>query len=117
VPPQLAARERELGQHRRRTVRKLLDAGLAELAGKGYQALRDWVERFGQLYLAHATIIGILSQAEVVGEAIWADGMRVLFGLGQAIAQGMTAAGRSRQAPVASAIRAHSGTSSPRWPA
>lgn len=155
VPPQPAARDRELGQHGRRTVRKLLEAGLAELADKGYQALRvddvaqrasishgtfylyfaskedmfstlvgevlqdmrviagdfpvvtpdgagraalrDWVERFGQLYLAHATIIRILSQAEVVGEAIWADGMRVLFGLGQAIAQGMTAAGRSRQ--------------------
>ena len=54
--------------------------------------------RFGELYMAHATIIRILSQAEVVGEAIWADGMRVLFGLGQAIAQGMTAAARSRQA-------------------
>jgi AcrR family transcriptional regulator len=154
--PQFAARQRELGQHGRRTVRKLLEAGLAELADKGYQslrvddvtqragishgtfylyfaskedmfsalvgevlqdmrmiagdfpvvtpdsrgraALRDWVERFGRLYMAHATIIRILSQAEVVGEAIWADGMRVLFGLGQAIAQGMTAAARSRQA-------------------
>lgn len=151
----IPARNRELGQHGRRTVGKLLEAGLAELADKGYQdlrvddvvrraqtshgtfylyfaskedlfrvlvadvlrdmrviagdfpvvtpdgagraALRTWVQRFSELYQAHATIIRILSQAEVVGADIWADGMRVLLGLGQAIAQGMTAAVRSRQ--------------------
>jgi hypothetical protein len=60
------------------------------------------VERFGELYMAHATIIRILTQADVAGKAIWADGMRVLFGLGQAIAQGMTAAKRSRQAAAGS---------------
>ena len=152
---QRAPSGRKLGQHGRRTVRKLLEAGLAELEDKGYQALRvddvvrrastshgtfylyfaskedlfstlvgdvlrdmrgiagdfpvvtpdsagqaalrHWVERFGELYMAHATIIRILTQAEIAGEAIWADGMRVLFGLGQAIAQGMTAAKQSRQ--------------------
>jgi hypothetical protein len=60
----------------------------------GRAALRNWVGRFGELYMAHATIIRILTQADVVGEAIWADGMRVLFGLAQAIARGMTAAER-----------------------
>lgn len=150
----IPARDRELGQHGRRTVGKLLEAGLAELADKGYQALRvddvvrrarishgtfylyfaskedlfsslvadvlrdmrviagdfpvvtpdsagraalrGWVGRFSELYLSHATIIRILSQEEVVGADIWADGMRVLLRLGQAIAQGMTAAVRSR---------------------
>jgi len=159
---QRAPRARNLVQHGRRTVCKLLDAGLAELADKGYQALRvddvvrrvstahgtfylyfaskedlfsalvgdvlrdmrviagkfpvvtpdgagraalrRWVERFGELYMAHATIIRILTQADVAGETIWADGMRVLFGLGQAIAQGMTPAKQPRPAAAAAGI-------------
>jgi hypothetical protein len=40
VRSQRGPRGRGLGQHGRRTVGKLLDAGLAELADKGYQALR-----------------------------------------------------------------------------
>jgi hypothetical protein len=75
--------------------------------GTGRAALRRWVRRFCEVYATHATIIRILSQAEVVGEDVWADGMQVLFRLAEAITQGV-AAGRGRQVPRAS------GSGSPR---
>ena len=144
------AQERELGAQGRLTVRRLLDAGLAEFSERGFQdvrvddvvrrartshgtfylyfankddlfrtllldalhdmevitdefpvvtsnesgraALRRWVERFGDTYAAHATVIRILSQADIVGEEVWGDGLRLLFRLSEAIAMGMTAA-------------------------
>ncbi len=58
----------------------------------GRAALRRWVERFCDTYAAHATVIRILSQADIVGEQVWGDGLRLLFRLSEAIAMGMTAA-------------------------
>lgn len=150
------AQGRELGAQGRLTVRRLLDAGLAEFDERGFQAvrvddvvrraktshgtfylyfankddlfrtllqdalhdmqlitedfpvvtsneagraaLRRWIHRFTDTYAAHATVIRILSQADIVGEEVYGDGLRLLFKLSEAIAQGMTAA-RTHQAP------------------
>src|SRR6266699_7183211 len=146
------AQERELGAQGRQTVRRLLEAGLAEFDERGFQAvrvddvvrraktshgtfylyfsnkddlfkallrdalhdmeiitgefpvvtrneagraaLRDWIRRFCDTYAAHATVIRILSQAELVGEEVWGDGLQLLFRLAEAITQGMTASNR-----------------------
>ncbi|HEY3905127.1 MAG TPA: TetR/AcrR family transcriptional regulator [Streptosporangiaceae bacterium] len=60
----------------------------------GRAALRQWIHKFTDTYAAHATVIRILSQAEIVGEEVYGDGLRLLFKLSEAIAQGMTAARR-----------------------
>ncbi|HYK28672.1 MAG TPA: TetR/AcrR family transcriptional regulator, partial [Streptosporangiaceae bacterium] len=131
------ARQRELGAHGRETVRRLLEAGLAEFDEIGFQAakvesivrraktshgtfylyfankddlfhtllqdalhdmanitdefpvvtsneagraaLRRWVELFSDTYQAHATVIRILSQADIVGENVFGDGLQQLF--------------------------------------
>jgi AcrR family transcriptional regulator len=146
----LPARQRELGAHGRATVRRLLEAGLAEFEESGFQgarvedivrraktshgtfylyfankddlfrtllqdalhdmavitdefpivtsneagraALRKWVQSFCDIYAAHATVIRILSQADVVGESVFSDGLQQLFRLSEAMTQGMTAA-------------------------
>jgi len=149
----IPAQERELGAQGRQTVRRLLEAGLAEFDERGFQAvrvddvvrraktshgtfylyfankedlfktllrdalhdmaiitgefpvvtrneagrgaLRDWIRRFCDTYAAHATVIRILSQAELVGEEVWGDGLQLLFRLSEAITQGMTASSRA----------------------
>jgi AcrR family transcriptional regulator len=58
----------------------------------GREALRSWIERFCDIYAAHATVIRILSQADIVGEEVWGDGLQLFFRLAEAITQGMTAA-------------------------
>jgi AcrR family transcriptional regulator len=58
----------------------------------GRVALRQWVDRFCDVYAAHATVIRILSQAEIVGESVFSDGLQVLFRLSEVMTQGMTAA-------------------------
>jgi AcrR family transcriptional regulator len=64
----------------------------------GRAALRRWIDSFTDTYDAHGTVIRVLSQADVVGEEVYGDGLRMLFRLSEAIAQGMTAA-RRRSAP------------------
>src|SRR5713101_3017427 len=61
----------------------------------GEAALRRWVSAFCDTYAAHASVIRILSQAEVVGEEVFGDGLQVMFKLSEAITQGMTAAARN----------------------
>jgi AcrR family transcriptional regulator len=63
----------------------------------GRDALRAWIERFCVTYAAHATVIRILSQADIVGEEVWGDGLQLFFRLAEAITQGMTAASRTGQ--------------------
>ena len=147
------AQERELGRQGRQTVRKLLEAGLAEFDERGFQAvrvddvvrraktshgtfylyfankddlfktllrdalhdmeiitgdfpvvtrneagreaLRSWVRKFFDTYAAHASVIRILSTADVVGEEVYGDGLQLFFRIAEAITQGMTAAGRA----------------------
>ena len=144
------AQGRELGAQGRKTVHKLLEAGLAEFDDKGFQAvrvddvvrraktshgtfylyfsnkddlfkallrdalhdmeiitgefpivtrneaghaaLRRWISTFCDTYAAHAAVIRILSQADLVSEEVWGDGLKLLFRLAEAMAQGMTAA-------------------------
>jgi hypothetical protein len=50
------------------------------------------VHQFCDTYAAHAAVIRTLSQAEIVGEDVWGDGLKLLFRLAEAMAQGMTAA-------------------------
>jgi len=57
----------------------------------GRAALRQWVGKFSDTYAAHAAVIRILSQAELVGEDLWGDGLKLLFRLAEAMTQGMTA--------------------------
>src|SRR5215470_11381311 len=64
----------------------------------GRAALRQWVHTFCETYSAHAAVIRILSQADVVGEEVWGDGLQLLFRLAEAITQGMTAASPGWQA-------------------
>src|SRR6266566_5051385 len=152
------AQDRELRAQGRQTVRRLLEAGLAEFDERGFQAvrvddivrrartshgtfylyfsnkddffkallrdalhdmgvitdafpvvtrndagraaLRQWVHSFCETYAAHAAVIRILSQADVVGEEVWGDGLQLLFRLAEAITQGMTAASPKWQAPA-----------------
>jgi AcrR family transcriptional regulator len=58
----------------------------------GRAALQRWVHEFCETYAAHAAVIRTLSQAEIVGEEVWGDGLKLLFRLAEAMAQGMTAA-------------------------
>jgi AcrR family transcriptional regulator len=58
----------------------------------GRVALQHWVHQFCNTYAAHAAVIRTLSQAEIVGENVWGDGLKLLFRLAEAMAQGMTAA-------------------------
>ena len=58
----------------------------------GRQALRNWVRKFCDTYAAHASVIRILSTADVVGEEVYGDGLQLMFRIAEAITQGMTAA-------------------------
>ncbi len=143
------AQGRELGRQGQRTVRRLLEAGLAEFDENGFQAvrvddvvrranishgtfylyfsnkddlfktllkdalddmqvitddfpvvtrnesgrnaLRKWTGRFCDIYGSHAAVLRVLTQAGVVGEEVYGDGLQQLFRLAEAITQGMTA--------------------------
>src|SRR5262247_2949691 len=153
------AQDRELRAQGRQTVRRLLEAGLAEFDERGFQAvrvddivrrartshgtfylyfankddffkallrdalhdmgvitdafpvvtrddagraaLREWVHTFCDTYAAHAAVLRILSQADLVGEEVWGDGLQLLFRLAEAITQGMTASVRAARAAAA----------------
>lgn len=58
----------------------------------GRTALRKWVQSFSETYAAHGPVIRILSQAEIVGDKVYGDGLQLLFRISEAITQGMTAA-------------------------
>jgi AcrR family transcriptional regulator len=67
----------------------------------GRAALRQWVHSFCDTYAAHAPVIRTLSQADLVGEEVWGDGLQLLFRLAEAITQGMTAASPQWQTAAA----------------
>ena len=62
---------------------------------RGGRRCGKWVSAFCDIYAAHASVIRILSQAEIVGEEVFGDGLQVMFRLSEAITQGMTAAARN----------------------
>ena len=57
----------------------------------GRAALREWVSSFCDTYQAHAAVIRILSQADVVGQNTWENGLKHLFRLADVVSLGMTA--------------------------
>src|ERR1035437_4545075 len=58
----------------------------------GLKVLRQWVRMFFKAYAAHATVIRILSQADVVPEEVFGDGLKLFFSIAEAMTTGMTAA-------------------------
>jgi AcrR family transcriptional regulator len=151
----IPAQERELGAQGRQTMRRLLDAGMAEFDENGLQAvrvddivrraktshgtfylyfknkedlfrallqdclhdmavitddfpvvthndagraaLRDWVGRFSDAYAAHGAVLRVLTQAEVISDDVWSDGLQLMFRLAEAMTTGMTAAPREAE--------------------
>jgi AcrR family transcriptional regulator len=145
----IPAQERELGAQGRQTMRRLLDAGMAEFDQNGLQAvrvddivrrantshgtfylyfknkedlfrtllrdvlhdmavitdefpvvtqndagrdaLRQWVGRFCDVYAKHAAVLRVLTQAEVISDDVWSDGLQQLFRVAEAMTTGMTA--------------------------
>jgi len=65
----------------------------------GREALRAWVSKFCDTYAAHASVIRILSTADVVSEEVYGEGLQLFFRIAEAITQGMTAASAARRAP------------------
>jgi AcrR family transcriptional regulator len=145
----IPAQERELGAQGRQTMRRLLDAGMAEFDENGLQAvrvddivrrartshgtfylyfknkedlfrallrdvlhdmeviteefpvvtpndagraaLRAWVGKFCDTYAAHAAVLRVLTQAEVISDDVWSDGLQLMFRVAEAMTTGMTA--------------------------
>src|SRR5499427_72985 len=58
----------------------------------GLKVLRQWVRKFFAAYAAHATVIRILSSADLVPDAVYGDGLRLFFSIAEAMTTGMTAA-------------------------
>jgi hypothetical protein len=63
--------------------------------------LRRWISTFCDTYADHAPVIRVLSQADLVSEEVWGDGLQLLFRLAEAITQGMTASVRAARAAAA----------------
>jgi AcrR family transcriptional regulator len=61
----------------------------------GITVLRRWVRQFFDVYADHATVIRILSQADLVPEEVYGDGLQMMFGISEAMTTGMTAASRN----------------------
>jgi AcrR family transcriptional regulator len=73
----------------------------------GKTALRSWVHKFCDVYAAHAAVIRILTQADVVGEEVYGDGLQLLFRLAEAITLGMTAGARPATVDGSSPLSEH----------
>lgn len=65
--------------------------GSADRAGRA--ALRDWVTAFCDTYQAHAVVIRILSQADLVARDSWEDGLKYMSRMADVISMGMPVAG------------------------
>jgi AcrR family transcriptional regulator len=61
----------------------------------GRTVLRQWVRKFFKAYAVHATVIRILSQADLVPEEVFGDGLRLFFSIAEAMTTGMTAASKA----------------------
>ncbi len=61
----------------------------------GLKVLRQWVHKFFRAYAAHATVIRILSQADLVPEEVFGDGLQLFFSTAEAMTTGMTAAAQA----------------------
>src|SRR6516165_2316786 len=50
----------------------------------GREALRAWVSKFCDTYAAHASVIRILSTADVVSEEVYGEGLQLFFRIAEA---------------------------------
>jgi AcrR family transcriptional regulator len=60
----------------------------------GRRVLRQWVRKFSRAYAGHGTVLRTLSSANAPGE-MFGDGMRLFFGIAEAMTTGMTAASKA----------------------
>jgi AcrR family transcriptional regulator len=58
----------------------------------GRKVLRRWVRKFFSAYGSHATVIRILSSADLVPDEVYSDGLQLFFSIAEAMTTGMTAA-------------------------
>src|SRR6202041_2584036 len=58
----------------------------------GLTVLRQWVRKFFKAYAAHATVIRILSSADLVPDEVFSEGLQLFFAIAEAMTTGMTAA-------------------------
>jgi AcrR family transcriptional regulator len=74
----------------------------------GLTFLRQWVRKFFTAYAAHATVIRILSSADLVPNEVYSDGLQLFFSIAEAMTTGMTAAaeaaGRHQDSPELTAV-------------
>jgi AcrR family transcriptional regulator len=74
----------------------------------GLSVLRRWVRKFFAAYAAHATVIRILSSADLVPDEVYSDGLQLFFSIAEAMTTGMTAAaeaaGRHHESPELTAV-------------
>ncbi|HWG00698.1 MAG TPA: TetR family transcriptional regulator [Trebonia sp.] len=68
------------------------DFPVATSDATGLKVLRQWVRKFFDAYATHATVIRILSSADLVPEEVYGDGLRLFFSIAEAMTTGMTAA-------------------------
>jgi AcrR family transcriptional regulator len=74
----------------------------------GLAVLRRWVRKFFAAYAAHATVIRILSSADLVPDEVYSDGLQLFFSIAEAMTTGMTAAaqaaGKHHDSPELTAV-------------
>jgi AcrR family transcriptional regulator len=74
----------------------------------GLAVLRLWVRKFFAAYGSHATVIRILSSADLVPNEVYGDGLQLFFSIAEAMTTGMTAAaeaaGRHQDSPELTAV-------------
>ena len=74
----------------------------------GLAVLRRWVRKFFAAYAAHATVIRILSSADLVPDEVYSDGLQLFFSIAEAMTTGMTAAaeaaGKRQDSPELTAV-------------
>src|SRR5271156_1606458 len=58
----------------------------------GLTVLRRWVRKFFKAYAAHATVIRILSSADLVPDEVYGEGLQLFFAIAESMTTGMTAA-------------------------
>jgi len=81
--------------------------GVAEILTKGddhrhaLNLLAGKYKQYEGMPLRDAPVIRVLSQADLVSEEVWGDGLQLLFRLAEAITQGMTASVRAARAAAA----------------
>jgi AcrR family transcriptional regulator len=74
----------------------------------GLTVLRQWVRKFFSAYASHATVIRILSSADLVPDEVYGEGLQLFFAIAEAMTTGMTAAaeaaGKHQDSPELTAV-------------